>query len=209
MGNQGSKTGVALKFDQQIHVAGQEVTGTVYVALDKKQKKQKQTFPLYLSLKGIEHVVMEQKSSKAGTRAFQHSTVDLVNSQWKIADVNPSTAKSKRGQYEFPFRFRLPNHLPSSMECRESSKSNNTIRVTYTLNASLGDISTAAKELQVRAEPRPEANQEPCRIESQTHPVTQYFSFWKKGKVHLGWELPNGGAVSPFQTVPIRIWGYV
>lgn len=138
MGNKQVK--LALRLDDKTFTAGSPVTGRVYLNVTKEQ----QAGGLHLSLVGEEYsqiVHEEHDSSSSGHRDFSSSTThretDRATASLVNMDVILTTFPSSKiapGQYEFPFEWELPAHLPGTMYC---AKGDSHCEIRYRIDAYL------------------------------------------------------------------------
>ena len=123
---------VALKLEQQHYVAGDIVQGSVYLSVDKKSSL-KGVDGVYLLFEGVEHAEVvghhhhshcERKGSQPlgpppnSQRGIDRSTVTLVRSDHPVV----LAPQLRVGQFEYPFQWRLPSDLPTSMRCTKNKK---------------------------------------------------------------------------------------
>ena len=112
MGNIGAK--IVVQLSSPSYYAGSSMEGRIYLGVDKEQVDCAQ---LRIKLHGEEHVEIRQSRRDFDGRPANHryrETSVFFNYDESIASFSEGFVR--RGRYEFPFSFRIPPNLPSTLE---------------------------------------------------------------------------------------------
>lgn len=211
MGNKQVK--LALRLDEKAHVAGNVVTGKVYLNAGQDY----QADALHLLLIGEEYSVvaedesLDYHSSHCRNYSDQHREIERSSSVLVHMDVPLTHFPSSKvcpGQYEFPFEWELPSNLPSSMYC---AKNDSHCEIGYRLTAYL-------HQKQALGDPEHSSTESLCISARSTQPQAntgvvvdpEIFRIkaccWNQGEVTLGWNVDKT-VVSPDSLMKIGITG--
>ena len=206
---------VKLVLDDTNYTAGTLLTGRVCLSIHNEE----QADAVHLRLVGEECSTIAHDESDHDQRAhasrhhpghhreIERSTSSLVHMDVPLTQF-PSSVVAP-GQYEFPFEWELPSHLPSSMYC---AKSDSHCEIRYRLTAYLhkngayGDPKHSdEKAICISAQPDPDlVNTTGIAFEPETFPIKT--CCFDQGKVALGWDTSTTAA-SPGSVVDIGISG--
>lgn len=151
------------------------------------------------------------------THVFEHTDVPLA--ELPAFDTPASCTKNREtsavGHYEYPFRYRLPDHLPNTILCTHHDR-RSLAQVSYTLTAYLGSADPNQDRAQIQASTpvflkaqcdvaTVTDSRYPLVVETKPFPVAAG-CLGSKGKVHLGWQLDRTTAC-PGGTVVVHVLG--
>jgi hypothetical protein len=212
MGNQQTKIGVRL--DQSRLEAGEVVTGRVYLSLPPPQQAKAAFSGLHLRFYGEEYSQIARKRS-GKEDLLEKATQVLVHNDYPLVDLRGVRPTKSNGQYEYPFQFRLPSQLPSSMLCTSGgshASKRSFCEIRYHLEAYLslpnGGLSRHASKIPVHVRAARQTNiraNDPVFMDPETFPVTSC-CFWNKGSVSLGWQADRS-TVGPGEMVKVEARG--
>ena len=152
MGN--AQVTVGLRTEKQTYKAGDRVSGTVYVNVDRRAHPAQ---AIALRILGREHSLVHHTTSETRREGhdeqthhrdhYDESTSDFLHVEYPLQSF--ATGRLLPGQYEFPFNITLPSNLPSSMSCRQGESH---CSVEYLLTATLVKPSSGIGSLHPNAE---------------------------------------------------------
>jgi hypothetical protein len=142
MGN--APISVGLRTEKTSYRAGDHVNGTVYVSVNQQAQPIR---AIVLQLEGREHALVHYTSNETHhegrreeTRVRDHydeSNITFSKMEYPLQTF--PNGQIRKGQYEFPFSFKLPQNLPSTMNCRRGQSH---CSVEYKLTATFAKPST-------------------------------------------------------------------
>lgn len=224
MGNKPCRIAIRIDEPQRAHRAGELVSGRIYFSATNKTDLS--SFQgINLVLEGHEQVVLarNQESKHEYSRRVhesdphvERSAKVLVRTEYPIARFEDGN-KLKAGQYEYPFRWRLPADLPSSMHCGKRGKSDvyNFAEIRYTLSAKIvvpnlrifesingNKIDSITLNVAARGSDYPG---QPIPVQTEDYPINTCF-FWRNGSIRMGWDA-GSDVCFPGSTLSVKVFG--
>ncbi|GKY91849.1 hypothetical protein MPSEU_000156500 [Mayamaea pseudoterrestris] len=232
------RIGLQLQDSKNEAEAGQVLEGRVYLSVA-KQSHLSHVEGIHLLLQGWEqsavrkggsssHHNTSSSSSHRSSASATTSSTPVHTATSTIAKIDHAIVKVseiKVGQYEYVFRWRLPEHLPSSMRCQSKDYSSSFCEIRYTLTAYLAGAATtkhtgkreeantlpsSSVTLVVFATP-PSSHEalqlhRPIYAQLQDYPISTCW-FWSKGKLCMGWQVADGNLSCPGDVVNVEVFG--
>jgi len=109
---------IALSSDNPVYVAGSNVEGKVILELNEPERTQ----GIRITLSGIAYVKWRETELNRRRSDRELEIINYFDSQAIFKDItlqlwgNGDTEEISAGKYEFPFKFQLPDDLPTSFE---------------------------------------------------------------------------------------------
>lgn len=139
MGNKPCRIGLRIVDPDLPHQAGDLIEGRVYFSVTNSADL-RAIQEIRLVFRGEEYAEIDLNGQiRNGNYTYQEKVERvskvLICNEYPVINFTEAGKKLKAGQYEYPFRIRLPRDLPSSMKCCSSQQSRSHATIRYAISA--------------------------------------------------------------------------
>jgi len=194
---------LVVHLDGKTFKSGQRISGRVYLNINTVSVNAR---AIQLEFQGNEAAYIVKDDASNDRRTHHSANHTLISTTFQLASF--PNGRITRGQYEYPFEWVLPAHLPSSMMCNKISDSRCEIKyfLKATLQSPSGFFSSSAADssVPVTIAATTTVPESPIRLDPEVVPIRSCCS--NKGMIELGMDTTTNAAI-PGSVVGIGMEG--